>query len=305
MKSPPLVSIVMCTYNGAKYIDEQLESVFKQDHPLYEIVIVDDCSQDNTFDKLSLWAAKYNNIRLYRNEENIGINKNFEKAISLSSGDYIAIADQDDVWLPQKITRLVVAFETDETVTLAHCRSATLKDGNIDYSNHKLHRHFSGSDTRKLMFFNHINGHNMMFKKELLSLALPIPDKMFYDWWLAVIATTQGKIAAVNITLVYHRQHGENNFFTNKAIIKKKEPSHIELLKSFLTLPALNTETKKFTTTLLNLMTQQAESGGRFNLKLFRFLFKNRIIIFGHKIRTLPILSYTKNAIKYSKGRSV
>src|SRR5690349_6792955 len=101
--TPPLVSVVLCTYNGEKYIAEQLDSVCSQTYRNLEIIVCDDASADNTLSLLNSYAAKDHRIKLFRNEKNIGYNKNFEKAIGLAGADWIAISDQDDLWELTKI----------------------------------------------------------------------------------------------------------------------------------------------------------------------------------------------------------
>ena len=292
-----LVSIVMCTYNGSAYLHEQLQTILSQNYPAQEIIIVDDASSDNTWALLMEWQQQYPFIKLYRNNENLGFNKNFEKAISLAEGDYISIADQDDIWMPEKTELLLDALLANPAHTLAHCRSASLCKGEISYSNHRLHRHFSGNDTRKLVFFNHINGHGMMFKKELLQQALPVPRQMFYDWWIALIAATQGKIVSVDQTLVHHRIHEHNSFFTKN---KKWNPRHDEIIDNILKIPTLATETRMFAQKLNSLIKEQIQKKKRLSFPLFLFMFKNRKVIFGHKKRAFPIFSYFKNSLKYA-----
>ncbi len=297
MGKQALVSIVMCTYNGAAYLHEQLKTILAQTYPAHEIIIVDDASTDNTWDLLMEWQQLHPLIRLYRNVKNLGFNRNFEKALSLATGDYISVADQDDIWMPQKTELLVEALQTSPGNMLAHCRSASLYKGQLSFANHKLHRHFSGSDTRKLVFFNHINGHGMMFKKELLSQALPIPNNMYYDWWIAVIATTRGNIASVDKTLVHHRLHDNNAHFTKN---KKWAPRQYEIIDNILCLPVLKAEARLFAQKLNGLIKDQVRQKKKLSLPLFLFMFKNRQIIFGHKKRAFPIFSYLKNSLKYA-----
>ena len=96
------ISIAMTTFNGERYLREQLDSLYFQTLLPDEIVVVDDCSVDNTKEILEEYHKKKGLI-YYINESNVGVNKNFEKAISLCSGDYIALCDQDDVWFKNKI----------------------------------------------------------------------------------------------------------------------------------------------------------------------------------------------------------
>ena len=102
-----LISIAMATYNGGQYLSEQLDSIVNQTYTNIEIVIVDDDSKDNTVEIIKSYQQKYKFIKLYQNPTNLGIVKSFEKAISLCNGDYIALSDQDDVWLPHKLEELV------------------------------------------------------------------------------------------------------------------------------------------------------------------------------------------------------
>src|ERR1700741_3685870 len=108
----PLVSVALCTYNGEKFLEKQLDSIFLQDYSNLEIVVVDDCSKDNTWDILQRYAHNNERLRLYRNRRNLGYSRNFEKAIKLCRGDLIALADQDDIWEKEKIR--ILANSMDE-----------------------------------------------------------------------------------------------------------------------------------------------------------------------------------------------
>lgn len=295
----PRVSIVMCTYNGEAYLQEQLESIAAQTFVAEEVIIVDDASTDNTWPLLCFLKETCHNTRLYRNNTNLGFNKNFEKAIGLATGEYISIADQDDIWLPSKTELLVEAMLQNPENMLAHCRSASICDGKICYANHKLHRHFEGDESRALLFFNHINGHSMMFRRTLLTYIIPVPGRMFYDWWIAIIATSLGRIVSVNEPLVHHRLHAANAHFTKDP---KNEPDHDEVIDYILSIPMLGTDTRIFAQKLSSLIKNKTASGKKIYWPLFLFLFTYRQIIFGHKKRFLPVFSYLKNSIKYAKA---
>ena len=98
------VSIVMCTYNGAKYLAPQLDSILAQTYPLWEILIQDDGSTDATCDIVEDYQKRFPVIRLIRNPQNLGYNLNFLTAISRATGYYVAISDQDDIWEPTSCT---------------------------------------------------------------------------------------------------------------------------------------------------------------------------------------------------------
>lgn len=96
------VSIVMCTYNGEQFLREQLDSILAQTYPIHELIIQDDCSTDHTADIVREYARQYPFIRFHANISNLGFNRNFQDALSKAEGDYIAIADQDDIWYEEK-----------------------------------------------------------------------------------------------------------------------------------------------------------------------------------------------------------
>ena len=115
-----LVSIVVTTYNGERFLKAQLDSIIAQTYQPIEIIVVDDGSTDNTLNILNEYATNHKNVSVIKNEQNLGYVKNFEKGFSLAKGDYIAPCDQDDVWLPTKIDVLVNHIGDD---AIAYCDS--------------------------------------------------------------------------------------------------------------------------------------------------------------------------------------
>src|ERR1044071_372824 len=108
-------SVAMCTYNGARFLRDQLNSIAAQSVPVQEIVICDDCSEDATCTVIESFAHRHPDIvRLYRNRMRLGVSRNFAQAISLCRGDVILLSDQDDIWLPTKVERIAALFASDE-----------------------------------------------------------------------------------------------------------------------------------------------------------------------------------------------
>src|SRR4051812_37947903 len=105
----PLVSIIMCTYNGERFLEEQINSVVNQTYSRLEIIIADDNSTDNTRSVLRKYEG-ISNVKIFYNGQNLGFIKNFEQTVTKASGDYLAFCDQDDNWLPNKIERLTAAI---------------------------------------------------------------------------------------------------------------------------------------------------------------------------------------------------
>lgn len=101
------ISVALATYNGVLFLREQLDSILNQTLQAAEIIVCDDCSTDGTWLVLREYAEKYACFKIFQNDENIGFMRNFEKAMRLCSGDYIALSDQDDIWLPDHLQILL------------------------------------------------------------------------------------------------------------------------------------------------------------------------------------------------------
>lgn len=286
MKSSlPLVSIALCTYNGGKYLPEQIRSLLDQTYPNIEIVIVDDNSSDNTHEVLKEFNNEVN-IRFYFNSSNLGFVKNFEKAISLCQGEYIALSDQDDIWKKEKIELLV--NKVDKNI-LVYANSEIIdKTGNSLNKRLSSIRNFvNGSDPIPFIFHNCIPGHTMMFHKRLIDYILPFPSQLkFHDWWIAFVAASVGKILYIDECLVMYRQHEA----TNTDILKARKTKIKEVDKSLKLERITNDIIDKIAVfrdfkhlkpkdrEVLTLMAEgyQLRIGAYFSPKLFGLLFKYR-----------------------------
>ena len=301
-RSLPLVSVVMCTYNGSNFIDEQIESIIHQDYKNIELIIVDDCSSDDTHQKIEAWSKQYSFISFYQNEKNLGYNKNFEKAIKMANGKFITISDQDDIWLPQKISASVACFNEEDEVSLVHCQNISLKDGQLKHKLAKSRIPMEGNDTRQLFLYGQISGHTMLFKRELLEKILPMPHGILYDLWISAVACCNGKIKSVNKALVHHRVHGKNFSLDKKSPSKKMELDLHETLEALATIDCMKSNHKHFLQQFLDLI--KKHNTKKYNVidrEIFLFLVKNRQLFFGHRKRVLPIISHIKHSIKLSK----
>ncbi len=207
-------SIAMCTYNGEKYIREQLMSIINQSLQPDEIVICDDCSKDHTVDvirnTLKDWNGKW---KLVCNEVNLGYKKNFEKAISLCHGDIIYLSDQDDVWDFRKIEIMDEVFrQHPQAVTIWH--DAELVDASLrclypsfwqDTLRFNYRKFASGSRSR---FFvsNIMQGSACAFRKEVFRQAAPFPVKAIHDEWLLLVSLLVGEVIPLPNILMKYRQ---------------------------------------------------------------------------------------------------
>lgn len=210
VKQCALISIVMATYNGARYIREQLDSILAQTYPNFEIVVIDDNSTDRTFEILEEYA-KNQKVRIFRNPENLGVTVNFEKAMRLADGELIALSDQDDIWMHDKLAALVGHLGN---CTLTYANSTLIEadgtpTGKTLQQQLKI-RPIEGKQDRAFYFSNCIPGHAMLFKKTLLDYALPLPKHSMYDQWLAFVSARLNGIAYLNRPLVQYRQHPQS-----------------------------------------------------------------------------------------------
>ncbi|HSW14655.1 MAG TPA: glycosyltransferase family 2 protein [Solimonas sp.] len=226
MSRPPLpvdgaalASIALCTYNGGRFLRAQLDSLLGQDYPSLEIVAVDDGSTDGSWEILEEYARRDARLRIHRNPDNLGFIGNFERAMSLCRGEYIALSDQDDIWDPRKLSILVArigshsAIYSDAELIDEHGHALGMRSSSRMYM-------YRGADPAAFVFFNCVSGHAMMIRRELLAAALPFPRIRFHDWWLAFVAASFGGVEYVDQPLVQFRQHEAAR--TDMAKRKKK-----------------------------------------------------------------------------------
>ncbi|MBU1043051.1 MAG: glycosyltransferase family 2 protein [Candidatus Omnitrophica bacterium] len=210
LKGEVLVSIAMTTYNGEKFLREQLESIYEQTYKNIEIVVCDDGSSDGTISILQEYEKKYG-LRLYVNETNLGYVKNFEKACSLCKGEYIALSDQDDVWLPHKLATLKKVMGPNLLV-FSDMRLIDEEGDILKKSFFKCYKMAPerALDVKYMAFRNYVTGCTVLFKQELLRKALPFNVNVSHDYWLAMISLNEGKLTYSREQLTSYRQHSSN-----------------------------------------------------------------------------------------------
>jgi glycosyltransferase involved in cell wall biosynthesis len=279
----PLISVVVCTYNGAQFLSEQLDSLLAQSYAPVEILVCDDASTDGTALIAKEYAAKDQRIRLHLNEQNIGYNRNFEKGLLLACGAYIAVCDQDDIWKPEKLQKLMHLFISEETL-LVHAQSVRFTKSVPAIEHYTARHYFTGSDVKKLFYFNTIAGHNMLLRKELLQYALPLPPGVFYDWWLALAAAIYGSINGTSEVLTFHRAHTGNVTLgkgDEKKQTRKKAEERLHTLTQVLQIHALKERDRIFSQQFLKVLTTLQQK--QFSFLLFFFLLQNAGTLFFFK----------------------
>lgn len=192
----------MCTYNGEQFIREQLDSIIRQTYPIYELIIQDDCSTDNTFEILKEYAGKHPYICILKNQQNEGVVKNFFSAVDKAKGEYIAFSDQDDIWEPDKIEKQVASI--GDNWLSGHFTKPFSEGGAIIYFNDKRPNY----GIERVIFQGPIPGHTMLLKKEIIAMVPEeIKEYFLYDYLLQIVAAAYNKIHFCDQVLVHHRRH--------------------------------------------------------------------------------------------------
>lgn len=211
----PAISIVLCTYNGERYLPELLESIQKQTLLPVELIWCDDRSKDATARIAAEFAeAAPFPVRFSINPEVLGPMQNFGHAMSRVNGTHVALCDQDDVWLPEKLEKLVEHFR-DPATRLVYSDSL-LVDENLGslgktFLEQRGNRHASKDTLSFLLFQNTVSGCVSVLDAGLLSIALPIPDAaIMHDWWVTLVASVEGKVRQLEEVTTLYRQHGGN-----------------------------------------------------------------------------------------------
>jgi len=210
----------MCTYNGESFLREQLDSLARQTQVPYELIVCDDGSRDRTFSVLEDFGRHSEfPVKLIRNRERLGIVRNFEQAIRLCEGDLIALADQDDVWHPDKLhlvgatfadPRVVAAFSDAEVVDEALNR---LHYTMWQRTGFHLNEQACAANGGALdVFLKHyvVTGATLVFHADLRPAILPLPLDWPHDAWIATVAATRGRVIPIHAPLVFYRQHAGN-----------------------------------------------------------------------------------------------
>jgi glycosyltransferase involved in cell wall biosynthesis len=243
------ISIALCTYNGARFLPEQLASIAAQTRPPDELIVCDDRSQDDTVDIIRRFAKTVGfPVSLHINDENLGSFQNFGKAIGLCEGDLIALCDQDDVWLPEKLTRIASEFENNSKLGLLFT-DATVVDAQRKPLGFGIFTFFKFTEAERrailqgrgfyaLLRRNVVTGATAAFRSDWRSLVLPIERNSFlaHDGWIALLISAVAPIAFLDETLIEYRQH-DSQIQGIRINERKSEPmsayeTHVQQLTS-------------------------------------------------------------------------
>ena len=291
-----LISIAMCTYNGERFVKEQIDSIIAQSYTKFELIVVDDGSKDNTINIIKDYQSKDDRIKLFQNNENIGFLKNFEKAISLCRGDFIALSDQDDVW---KKNKLEIFLKNINDNMLIYSDAILIDEYSKEIGSQLIrpnHNLVQGKCNKAFIFYNCVSGNTLMFRRELVCNIVPIPKNIiFHDIWIAFLASTYGTITFTDESLTYYRRYNEqitsNKKKDYKSIfdrINKKEKFYLlnskNLINKFMSFKNVMNIDKDIEN-ILNILLEHYSSydKGFFNYKIKNYLIKYKNEIFAIK----------------------
>ena len=218
------VDILLATYNGARFLKEQLDSILNQTHTEFRLIISDDKSTDKTRAIIEEYAAKDNRIEYHFQKKNLGVIKNFEFLLKKVESDYFMFSDQDDIWKENKIELSLAKLKEDDADLVYSDLEVVDRDLKTTYKSYwklkglenkvKKYNNFEA-----LYLNNFITGCTMLSKKKFIDLILPLPTKSKYvlhDYWVSLIVSQHGVLTYVKEPLIKYRQHKDNKIGSRK-----------------------------------------------------------------------------------------
>lgn len=219
------VDILIASYNGEKYIEEQLDSILQQTYKKINIYISDDNSTDNTQNILKKYESKYGNIEVTYQEQNIGSIRNFEYLMTKVKNPYYMLSDQDDVWYKDKVEKSLKKLKEENSDLVF--TDLEVVDENLNTINKsfytmmgKIGKINKSIDKKEFNYlYNSITGCTVLSKSSFIDKILPLPKNSKYvihDSWIGLITSLYGKVVFLNEPTVKYRQHGNNQIGANK-----------------------------------------------------------------------------------------
>lgn len=217
------VCILLASFNGEKYIKDQIESIINQTYNNWSLIIRDDGSSDNTNVIISSYIKLFPEkiFMINDNKGNLGAKQNYFQLLSFADSPYIMFADQDDVWLPTKIELCLQKIQSVESIygtdtpLLVHTDMIVVDDELNEISesfwDYQYINPEKGKAFNRLLMDNVVTGCTVMINKKLKDMAAPIPEQAYmHDWWLALVASAFGKVDYLKEKTMLYRQHQNN-----------------------------------------------------------------------------------------------
>ena len=222
MTTSPLVSVALASYNGERFIAEQLESILGQSRRPDEVVVSDGGSDDSTVRivrEVFARASRDVRVRVVSDGARLGVAANFERAITATAGDFIALSDQDDRWHPDRLANGLVLLKQPGVLLAAGNAALITAEGTpmpldlftaLGVGPDEVATLRAPGAFALLLRRNLVTGATVMFRRELLEAARPFPDEWVHDEWLAILAAAIGRLAVDSDPRIDYRQHGAN-----------------------------------------------------------------------------------------------
>lgn len=219
------IDILLATYNGEKYLKEQIESILNQTYKNFRLIISDDCSKDSTREIIKEYEQKDKRIISYFQNENLGYIKNFEFLLTKVENTIYMLSDQDDFWLPEKIEKTYEKLKyenadlvfTDLEVVDQNLNTVFKSFNDYMLLTRKIKKYYNRYIMQYL--YNCITGCTIMSKKKFIPQILPLPNEsknVVHDLWIGLVVSLNGKIAYLDEKTIKYRQHGSNQIGTDK-----------------------------------------------------------------------------------------
>ena len=230
-----MISVCLASFNGIKYIKEQLDSILVQLDSDDELIVSDDGSSDGTFEFLCSYAAEHPCVRVLKGPC-CGVIENFENAMSEAKGDYIFLSDQDDIWEANKVSRVMSVFEENGEHCMLVLHDAEIVDSECNPLGETLYE-FRGSRPGLLrcLYKNPYVGCCMAFRKSLNRETMPFPKGIeMHDWWIALNAECGSRAVQIPDKLIKYRRHESNVSNMHHHPIKKMVHNRIVFIKELI-----------------------------------------------------------------------
>lgn len=207
-----LVSIILCTFNGRRFLEAQVDSLLAQSHRNFEIIAVDDASSDGTRECLKAYAAADSRIVLRARTEQRGLPAGIEEGLAHARGEFMALSDQDDIWEADKLTILLEEIRDSAAV---YCASALIDEHDRPLGQTLLAalgpiEPRSGDDPWELFSQNSVSGHASLFRATLIPYLVPLDPALMHDHQIGIVASARGGLRYCDRPLVRHRIHDKN-----------------------------------------------------------------------------------------------
>ncbi len=231
------VDVLLATYNGEQYLQEQIESILNQTYTDFRLLISDDGSKDKTIDIVEEYAKKDGRIIIFKQNENMGVVKNFEFLMKQVQSKYFMFSDQDDIWKKDKIEKSVKKIEEGFGLVYSDLE---VVDNNLEVM-YKSYWKLKGFDRKirkyndfdSLYLNNYITGCTLISRKEYIDKVLPIPKStsfILHDYWLPLIVSKEAKLGYIDEPLIRYRQHKNNKIGSQKKSDSMKSLDEIREL---------------------------------------------------------------------------